>query len=347
MASPVQRYLQMDSEGYWISEGLRLNDEDFGRELLETLRVDDKGRFFTDSMEDPVGVEAFDEPLVVRMVERAGDTFTVRFPYGYELPLDLSTLVVDEWDRFHGRTGKGIPFVLSRPAQAAFFNLVDDYDDESVTVAGSRHVLGPWLTPQDEVENHDFWSSKFGTDKAGWELGRETPVLPEILPQLKLPRARVLVLGAGSGHDAAFFARAGHLVTGVDFSPVAVERANRQYGGITDLKFVQADVFDLPPSFTGSFDVVVEHTLYCAVSPGRRNDLVKVWRKVLAEDGHLLGIFWVRDKRGGPPWGGSEWEVRERLRSGFEFRYWTRWRGSIESRQGAELVLWAQKKSSS
>jgi hypothetical protein len=334
----------MDSEGYWLSEGIRLNDEEYGRELLEGLRVDERGRFFTDTDGQPVLIEAFDEPLVVRMIERNGDAFTARFPYGFEQTLDLSALVVDEWDRFHGRTATGVPFVMSRPAQAAFFNLVDEYDDESVTVSGQRHVLGPWLQPLTEVETHDFWSSRFGTEKAGWELGRETPILPEILPQLKLPRARVLVLGTGSGHDSAFFARAGHLVTGVDFSPVAIEIANKNYGSLPDLKFVHADAFNLPANFAGAFDVVVEHTLYCAVSPERRSDLVKVWRKCLTEQGHLLGIFWVRDKRDGPPWGGSEWEVRERLRHGFDFRYWTRWRRSIESRQGAELVVWAQKK---
>jgi 2-polyprenyl-3-methyl-5-hydroxy-6-metoxy-1,4-benzoquinol methylase len=40
-----------------------------------------------------------------------------------------------------------------------------------------------------------------------------------------MPRCRVLVLGCGEGHDAAFFAQNGHIVTGVDISPEAITRA--------------------------------------------------------------------------------------------------------------------------
>ncbi len=344
MSLPFQRYIQVDSEGYWVSEGVRLNDEEYCQELLANIREDERGRFFVDTDGQTVAIEAFDEPMVASMVGRSGNDFVLRFPYGYEVPLNISSLVVDEWDRFHGRTDRGIPFVLSRPAQAELFNIVDEYDDDALIVNGERYVLGPWLEPFPESRAHEFWSERFGTENAGWELGKESPVFPEILPQIKIPRARILVLGCGSGHDAAFLARAGHIVTGVDFSPVAIDTSQKNYGDVKDLKFVEADVFKLPPEFTHHFDIVVEHTLLCAIPPEKRSDLVKVWRQVLDEGGHLLGIFWVRDKRKGPPWGATEWEIREHLRGGFNFRYWTRWRHSVEKRQGAELVVWAQKR---
>lgn len=328
-----------------MSNGVRFDDPEYGRELLTHLHVDERGRFFTRSEGQLVGVEAFDEPLVARMVEREGEVFTNIFPYDWRQPLKLETLEVDEWDRFHGRSANGVPFVLSRPAQAKIFNLVDDYDDESLVVGDQRFVMPPWLKPVPDVKSSEYWSRKYGTEEAGWELGRETPILPEILPQLKLPRSRILVLGSGSGHDAAYLARAGHLVTGVDFSEVAFNTSTQLYSDVKDLKFLRADVFGLPREWRHNFDVIFEHTCFCAVPPDRRKELVGIWKNLLVERGHLLGIFFARDKQVGPPWGGSEWEIRERLRSSFDFRYWTRWRRSIEKRQGYELVVWAQLKS--
>ena len=53
------------------------------------------------------------------------------------------------------------------------------------------------------------------------------------------------------------WARRGARVTGVDFSPVAVDRARRlaAEAGL-EAEFVESDVLDLPASLTGRFDVV-------------------------------------------------------------------------------------------
>jgi SAM-dependent methyltransferase len=174
-------------------------------------------------------------------------------------------------------------------------------------------------------------------------MGHPHPALPEVLPQLKLSKAKVLVLGAGAGHDAAFLAQAGHLVTAVDISSEAIARAKEQYGKIENLNLLEADAFNLPESWNSRFDLVFEHTCYCAINPERRDELVKAWRKVLMPQGRIFGIFFVNERREGPPFGGSEWEIRQRLRKNFSFLYWTRWRRSPENRKGSELVLFAQK----
>ena len=155
---------------------------------------------------------------------------------------------------------------------------------------------------------------------------------------------RVLELGCGGGQCCIAFARRGAIVTGVDFSPEAIGRAKQLYGRLENLSLVQGDAFKMPEAWTGRFDVVFEHTCFCAVSPDRRNELVRQWRRVLVPMGHLLGVFFVTEKRQGPYFGGSEWEVRERLRKNFDFLFWTRWRRSVEGRNGKELVVYARKK---
>lgn len=340
----MSRTLKIDEDGYFISDGLRVQDEEYGSTLLSHLKVDERGRYFTHFDGTSVAVEAFDDPLVVKMVSRSGNQFSALMPYHFQVPFDLEKLVLDEWDRFHGRTSSGVPFVFSRAAQAEFFNLLDDYDDDSFTVDKKKYHPEAWLQAFDASQNPQFWTNIYQNEEPGWELGHPSVALPSLLPQLKQPRSRVIVLGCGTGQDAAFFAQNGHIVTGIDFSEEAIQRAKAQFGGQKDLTFVHSDVFELPQKYFGQFDIVFEHTCYCAVQPNRRNDLMNIWRRLLVERGHLLGVFFTRDKPTGPPWGGSEWEIRQRLKKYFDFRYWTRWQQSVEKRQGYELVIWAQKK---
>jgi hypothetical protein len=112
---------------------------------------------------------------------------------------------------------------------------------------------------------------------------------------------------------------------------------------MSNLQFLQADVFKLGPEHDKAYDLIFEHTLYCAIDPVRRSELVKNWWKWLAQNGTFLGVFFTMTKPAGPPFGASEWEIRERLRRHYRFLFWARWRKSIPSRQGKELFVYASK----
>lgn len=335
----------MDEEGYFVSEGLRIEDKDFGRALMESVTRHESGVFLVNSAGTWAILEAFNEPFVAAQVERQSTAqWKILLPYGTKKSFDLSTLKLDDWDRFHGRTLEGIPFVFSRKAQAEFFNLVDEFEDDAVIVDGKEYSTPYLFQEHSEVDNEKFWSELYqGDDPAPWDLNEVATALPKVLPQLKIPKSRVLILGSGRGHDAAFFAEQGHIVTAVDFSPFAVKESKERYGHLKNLSFVQADIFDLPTEWKGQFDLIFEHTCYCAISPQKRKDLVKIWTQLLAPGGHILGVFFSLDRPAGPPYGGSEWELRERLKKSFNFLYWTRWRHSKPRRQGRELVVYAQK----
>lgn len=346
MSAPTERYLPIDEEGYFIFDSRRVDDEDLGRKLLENIERVETNRFVTSIEGQQAWIEAVDEPLVARHVQAANvpGVFIIDLPYRTQMRFSLDTLCIDEWDRFHGLTERQIPFVFSRTAQFEFFDLLESFDDESVTVQGKTYQTPPWLLPSREPDGSAFWTNIYKNSEPAWEQGRESVALPAILPQLKLNKARVLVLGAGTGHDAAYFAKQGHMVTAVDFSEEAVQRMRKNYSELDTLKIVQADVFNLPKEWTGRFDLIFEHTCYCAVAPDRRNELMAVWKRVLAPHGDLLGVFFVNEKRSGPPWGGSEWELRERLGGSFDFLFWTRWRQSVEERKSKEIVIYARKK---
>lgn len=354
----MSRYIQLDEEGYFAQNGVRIADEAYGAKLLSELYYENR-ILYTNSDGNKVIVEAFDEPLVAKQVIKNSDIdWSLLFPYGVTAPMHLNAITADEWDRFrgttelvtaHGQKNK-LPFVLSRAAQAEFFNLLDDFDDDSFTVAGTRYDVKPyWPTIYKGIRDREFWSEHYRAweddgAKPGWDLGEAASPLRDILPQLKLSRSRIAVVAAGSSHDAAFLAKAGHIVTAIDISPEGIAHARELYGNVRDLEFVCADVTVPSRVLDGRFDIVFEHTFYTAVDPTLRPKVADAYKRLLVDKGHLLGIFFVCDQGSAPPFGSTEWEIRERLKRNFNFLYWTRWKKSIPRRLGKELVVYAQKK---
>lgn len=367
MNPPSKLFLQIDEEGFLWSEEHKILDAKIGGSYLQGLRIlPDRSLVFTQSA-DPLSstnlghsegeilIEAFDDPYVAKRVfpkngqpkqSIGGGQWCIEIPYGLTLSFELSTLNIDEWDRFHGVAENGIPFVMSRSAQESFFDLLDSFDDESITWQGQSFSTPSFWKETKSLEQESYWSEIYRNEvNPGWNLNQAAPALQDMLPRLKLPKSRVLVLGCGEGHDAAFFAKEGHLVTAVDISPEALARGHAKYSTQVNLKFLQADLFALPKEFQNSFDIVFEHTCYCAINPTLRSQMVKIWKQVLTPHGQLMGVFFIMDKKVGPPFGGTEWELRKRLADSFRFIFWGRWRNSIPARNGKELFVLAQKKS--
>ncbi len=347
MTSDLQlpdKFIQIDLEGYFHFGENRVNDTNVGLNLFNNLKVTETGHAITSYNGTDVLVEAFDQPLVAHSIDRINDNhWEIQLPYGFKQQVNLDSLCLDEWDRFLGETTSGIPFVLNRSAQANFFNLVDDYDDDSITIGSAKLTTDNWLSNNHDTRNESFWTDIYQTEDPGWDLKVPHPCLQSTLNQLKLNKCRILNLGCGTGTDAHFFASLGHIVTGVDFSPEAISQAKKKYEGTKNLNFIQKDVFDVTPEELGHFDLIYEHTLYCAISPDRRNALKKKWLQMLTDKGQLLGVFFTMHKRFGPPFGGSEWEIQQRLKKDFRFLYWTRSKLSPGKRMGKELIVFAEK----
>ena len=357
----------MDEEGYFLLDGLRVADQAIGLNWISRIRMDERGRPYLSSenlssenlsseTDTRTLIEAFDQPLVALDVEVSkkddGSPFiTARFPYGFASELRSDSFRSDEWDRFYARTIHGVPVVLNRAAQSRLFQLATEYDDESVTFNNISIPIQPLYQEFEEASNSDWWSELYKKGDTRWDDGEAHTLLATIVPPMKIPRCRVLVLGCGAGHDAAWWAARGHIVTGVDFSEDAIQRAKAKYGEHDSLKWVHADAFNLPSSWTSRFDYIFEHTMFCAISPERREELVRVWWKLLTPRGRILGFVPVMDKLMGPPFGTSEWEMRRRLldapqhgslskrKPRFIPIIWNREKNSKEKRLGQELYF--------
>ncbi len=347
-SSLPSRSIVIDEEGFILLSEKRLTDENSGAELLSQITYTENGAFATNWEDNSCFVEAFDEPFVAQQIEfhNKKNTWIITMPYGYQTSFEFSSLSLDQWDRFHGYTAdKKIPFVLSRKAQASFFNQLEDFGDDSITYAGHTYSIPAYYESNPSVEKALYWSQIYQQEIPRWDLGQPSPALLDMLPRLKLPKSRVLVLGCGLGHDAAFFAENGHVVTAVDMSTEAIKGARAKYENrYPQITWLETDLFKMGHEHHQAYDLVFEQTCYCAINPTLRDNLIMKWRQFLADQGHLLGVFFAMEKKQGPPFGGTEWELRERLKKHFQFIFWGRWDKSIDRRNGKEFLIYAVKK---
>jgi SAM-dependent methyltransferase len=119
-------------------------------------------------------------------------------------------------------------------------------------------------------------------------------LVAQLLDLLPPGGADVLELGCGEGLPAARMLAERHAYTGVDISPVQVERARRNVPGAT---FVEADYtrLELPPE---SFDAVVAILTITHVPREEHAELLRRVFSWLRPGGYLLASFGVSDLAG-------------------------------------------------
>jgi SAM-dependent methyltransferase len=110
------------------------------------------------------------------------------------------------------------------------------------------------------------WDDAYLHDRVPWDIGRPQPAIVRVADAGDLAEP-VLDSGCGSGEHALLAATNGLTVTGVDISPLAIERARakaRQRG--LSAEFLVGDVLDLPnverldPPFRTVIDTGCFHT---------------------------------------------------------------------------------------
>jgi SAM-dependent methyltransferase len=146
------------------------------------------------------------------------------------------------------------------------------------------------------------WNAAYETGDMPWDKGEAAPPLRAFLKRTPIA-GRVLVPGCGLGHDVRLLAKQGALAVGLDIAVDAVRRA-QAIPANRDASFEVGDFLNLPASYHGQFDAVVEHTCLCALDREQRVAYVRSVRQALKPGGMYLAVFYrvVADYDGdGPP----------------------------------------------
>jgi len=187
--------------------------------------------------------------------------------------------------------------------------------------------------------SQDYWESRYQSSDMPWEKGAPSPGLVDFqAAHPELARGTVCVPGCGMGHDVRAWAQAGFQAFGYDIAPSAVRLATqRTRRAKLSAQFRVADFLQDPAPLP--FDWVFEHTLFCAIQPGERDDYVHALLRWLKPVGQYLAVNYLIPDKDGPPFGTTRDELWQRFSPHFELlQEWVP--RSYPNRTGLELLLW-------
>jgi len=197
----------------------------------------------------------------------------------------------------------------------------------------------------DDVNSPQKWQADYQRKSDGWDLGGPTPAFKHLAASGGFKPGRMIVLGAGRGHDAREFARHGFQVTAVDFAAEAVQEMQRLAEPTAPVDILQHDLFTLSKDLNEVFDYVLEYTCFCAIDPKRRAEYAALVNRLLKPGGTYIDLAFPLDgRRGGPPFAVTESEVMN-LFQGQGFKLLSREKPavSVSQRRNAEELFVFQK----
>ena len=188
------------------------------------------------------------------------------------------------------------------------------------------------------------WQRHYEENDLGWDLGQVAPPFVKLWQEEKLPLGKVLVPGCGRGHEVVFLAENGFDVTAIDFSSGAVTYLkNALKKRNLEGRILHQDFFSLDESHEGVYDLVLEQTFFCAISPKQRRDYVLNVSRILKPGGILVGLFYHTDEQGGPPYNTTREDIETHFSKNFEIQHLKKTSLSAEQRKDKEWLGFLKK----
>lgn len=193
------------------------------------------------------------------------------------------------------------------------------------------------------MNDASFWNDLYATGHTRWDIGTPSPPLTAYIDQLRDKNLRILIPGAGNGHEVRYLLEQGFTrVTVVDIAAIPIERlktATQAHGAAVSV--VQQDFFH----HLGAYDLILEQTFFCTLEPAYRKAYACHCRDLLGENGKLCGVLFNREfSLPGPPYGGTEAEYQRIFAPYFRSLHWAACENSHPPRQGTEWFMVLQKK---
>jgi methyl halide transferase len=196
------------------------------------------------------------------------------------------------------------------------------------------------MTEKKNGYTQEDWKRHYDEDDLGWDLGQVAPPFVNLLESKAIFPGKTLVPGCGRGHEVIFLAENGFEVTAVDFSLGAINylKSNVQERKLK-CEILHMNFFEMNAVHNGTFDMVIEQTFFCAISPEQRISYVSTVARALKQGGMLAGLFYHTGEEGGPPFNTTREDIVKLFSDLFEIRQLTRAEDSAEQRKNKEWIV--------
>lgn len=183
----------------------------------------------------------------------------------------------------------------------------------------------------------DYWNQRYESGQTGWDLGKISPPLQAYIDQLEDKDISILIPGCGNAYEAEYLLQRGfHKVEVIDIAENAVRKLKNHLGEHTLLKITCGDFF----KHTGTYDLILEQTFFCAIDPSLREEYVRKMSSLLVPEGKLVGLlFGVEFENPGPPFGGDSASYRKLFSKYYIINKLEMAHNSVKPRLGNELFF--------
>jgi SAM-dependent methyltransferase len=187
-----------------------------------------------------------------------------------------------------------------------------------------------------------YWNNRYKTNETGWDIGHISKPIKEYIDQLKGKNLKILIPGAGNSYEAEYIFNQGfkHIYV-ADISKIPLQNLKNRVSDFPESQLVNKDFFELK----GKYDLILEQTFFCAITPELREAYVKKMHELLKPNGRLVGLlFDFPLTEEGPPFGGSKSEYKSLFKKRFKILKLETANNSIPQRAGKELFFQVEKK---
>lgn len=193
------------------------------------------------------------------------------------------------------------------------------------------------IKPEGALEVKTYWDTQYSENKLNWDVGYPTTPIKEYIDQLSDKSLKILVPGAGNSYEAEYLYANGFMnVFVLDISSVALNIFKKRYPGFPDKQILNQDYFE----HTGTYDIIIEQTFFCAIKPEERKKYVEKTHSLLKEKGKLVGLLFNHEfEKEGPPYGGSIEEYEDLFIPYFEMKTFEVAYNSIKPRNKREHFI--------
>ncbi|SEL84941.1 thiopurine S-methyltransferase [Aquimarina amphilecti] len=183
----------------------------------------------------------------------------------------------------------------------------------------------------------DFWDNKYKLNQTGWDIGYASPPIISYFNQLENKKLKILIPGCGNAHEAIYLFRKGFKnIYILDFVEDTLSNFKKNFPDFPESQILYKDFFKLE----NQFDIIIEQTFFCAISPIQRIDYITKMKSLLKPNGKLIGLlFDITFEKKGPPFGGNKKEYLELFSPYFKIKILEKCYNSIIPRMDTELFF--------